>query len=215
MLMGESVVEKNVKAQEILAEVKVLEKIITMYFEFCKNKFEQKQAKLLDCVGQMKVDCFYKPSVEALNTYVGDAKKYAEAYEAGKNIRCSLESIMANYNEIVFKYTLSEERAAYEFANYRGESSLNFIHSSEEYPLVMNMFTLEFFSKLKDNGIVFYVDNDEENKRLFELLKDLGIIKDDKEIAIYNYCIEYAKKNPELASKCFQSVDTMIDGLKK
>lgn len=207
--------EKNEKAQEILAEVKVLQKIFSMYLGNCKNKFEQYQAKLLDKVEQMDVEGFLRPNVEALKRNVDSAKEYADAFEAGKNIWKLLESILVDYRELSIKYTFEGEEDAWFLINQNGENVLNSIRMSDEYPVVMNVFIEDFFGKLKDNDIVFYIDNDEENKRLLELLKDLGIIKNDKEIAVYNYCIEYAKNNPQLASKCFQSVDIMIEGLKK
>lgn len=201
--------EKNEKACEIIGELDVLENIITIYLEHCKTKFNEYHSKLSEAVEYMKVDCFYKPLFDSVNTQTAGAKRYADAYKTGQDISCTLQSVRSGYNEIIFTRSLSEETNAWSSANSRGEILLGLLHESEEYPFMMQIFIEEVLFKNGKNSF------DGENVNALELLKDFGTLKDKAKLSLYAYCIEYMKNHPELFTSYTQPVDGVGSGLKK
>lgn len=201
--------EKNEKACEILEELDVLENIITIYLEHCKNKFNEYHSKLSEAVEYMKVDCFYKPLFDSVNTQTASAKRYADAYKTGQDVSCTLQLVRSGYNEIIFTRSLNEETNAWSSANSRGEILLGLLHESEEYPSMMKMFIDEvLFKNVKDSF-------DGETVNALELLKDFGALKDKAKLSLYAYCIEYMRNNPELIASYTQPVDGVGSGFKK
>ncbi len=200
--------EKNERACEILKELDVLENIITIYLGHCRNKFNEYHSELTKMVGYMKVDYFYKPLFDSVNTQTVNAKKYADAYKTGQDVRCTLQSVRAGYDVIIFAYGLDEETRAWSSANFTGEILLGSLHESEEYPFVMKMFIEEVLFKDGKGSL------EGENVNALELLKDYNL-KDKAKLALCAYCIEYMRNNPELFASYTQPVDGVDSSLKK